>query len=109
MSSKVTVGSLVRLAEMLPLQLGWTVVWSIVRVFGGTSLVVALVHEQLEPTTVCVAVDLAAGGVGDCQEHAAGGRRRCCRRVSGSVSCGPPTALRVCGGSSAAVDALAHG
>src|SRR5438445_13162147 len=52
-SLKVTVGSLVRLAVMLPpLQLGVTVVWSIVRVFGGTALVVALVQEQLEPPTV---------------------------------------------------------
>ena len=35
-----------------PVQVGWTVVWSIVRVLGATSLVVALVHEQLEPPTV---------------------------------------------------------
>ena len=59
-SSNEIEGSRVRLAEPL-LQVGLTVVWSTVRVFGGTSLVVALVQVQvallrlIEPSTRPVA------------------------------------------------------
>jgi hypothetical protein len=47
-----TVGLALRVTVTLPLQVGLTVVWLTVRVFGGWSLVVALTQEQVVPAAV---------------------------------------------------------